>query len=187
MALSFVRLPYPWASFARAFGFALFTVIFAGCVTSHECTEIGCMSQVSITLRTPTGAWSAGLYELMVRTDTQVEGSCAFRLPEQLPDVPGNVTSIPCGLGIGVEITPEVDCQMGCNGDSCWQGCTPIPGKFLVTVSMGSTPARVDLTLSRDGTAILVETAEPVYKDVYPNGPECGSACHQASLEYTLP
>jgi hypothetical protein len=186
MAMSFVRLPWGRVSFAPAFGLALFAVIFAGC-ESHECTTMGCTSQLSITMRTPTGAWSDGVYELTVRTDTQLEGVCTFRLPDQLPDPPGKVPTVPCGTGIRWGISPEVECQMGCNGDSCWQGCTPIPGKFLTRVTIDGTPGRVDLQLSRDGAPILVETAEPVYADVYPNGPECGGACRQASLEYTLP
>jgi hypothetical protein len=75
---------------------------------------------------------------------------------------------------------------MGCNADHCWQGCTPIPGKFTGRLAVDGTPARVDLTLSRDGAPVLVETAEPLYEDVYPNGPECDAVCRQASFEYTL-
>jgi hypothetical protein len=187
MALSFFRLLRGPVSVAHPFGFALFTAAFAACVEAHECTEIGCMSQLSITMRTPSGAWSDGLYELAVRTDAPIEGICTFRLPDQLPDPPGNGVSIPCGTGIRLDIASEVECQMGCNGDSCWQGCTPIAGKFVVHVTIDNTPARVELKLSRDGAAILAETTEPVYNDVYPNGPECGGACRQASLEYTLP
>jgi len=145
------------------------------------------MSQLSITMRTPSGAWSDGLYELTVHTDTQLDGVCTFRLPDQLPDPPGKVTSIPCGTSIHFDLAPEVECRMGCNGDACWQECTPIPGKFLAQLTIDSTPGRVDVKLSRDGAPLLVETAQPVYKDVYPNGPECGGACRQASIEYTLP
>lgn len=97
------------------------------------------------------------------------------------------MTSLSCGTTIRFGISPEVDCQMGCNGSACWQNCAPISGQFVAHLTIDGAPARVDLTLSRDGAAILIETAEPAYKDVYPDGPECGDACRQASPDDTIP
>jgi hypothetical protein len=186
MATFFVRSLRAPTSLARALAFTAVAVALGGCVASHECTEIGCMSQVSITMRTPTGAWADGLYELTVGTDTQLAGRCTFLLPEQLPMPPGNVLGIACGTGMSFDLAPEVDCHMGCNGDACWQGCTPIPGQFVAHLTVNGTPGRVDLNFTRDTAPILVEMARPTYKDAYPNGPECGPVCRQASMEYML-
>lgn len=157
-----------------------------GCAT-HVCTARGCMPQLSATLRTPTGAWPNGVYELAVRTDDGLEGVCMLRLPEQLPDPPGKVEGTRCGTNIQFALSSESECQMGCDGTACWQKCTPIPGKFVGRLTVDSTPPRIALKLVRDGTDVLVEDVAPAYQDVYPNGPECGGACRQAALEYTLP
>ena len=173
-------------SFARVFGLVSILASTA-CSATHECTEIGCSSQLSITLRTPTGAWPDGLYQLRVSTDTQREGLCTFLLPDALPSSPGSVQSLDCGSTIRLELSPELECTMGCDGNACWQKCTPIAGKFVARVSIDGTPARVDLNLMRDQVPILAEMATPSYQDVYPNGPDCGPVCRQATLEYMLP
>ena len=159
----------------------------ASCVETHECTAIGCADQLGVELRTATGAWTDGVYELTIRVDDQVAGSCTLRIPEQLPDPPSKVFGMPCGNGVRFDFISESKCEMGCDGTACWQKCTPIPGKYQSRLAVTGTPARFELTLVRDGETILAPKVEPAYRAVYPNGPECGDACRQATLEYTVP
>lgn len=163
------------------------TIAAAGCIETHECTAIGCSDQLGVELRTATGAWTDGVYELTVRTDDQLAGTCILRLPEQLPDPPGKVFGAPCGNGVRFDFSSESQCEMGCNGSACWQKCTPIPGKFLSRLAVTGTPALFELTILRDGETILAQKVAPAYREVYPNGPECGGACRQATLEYSVP
>jgi hypothetical protein len=185
MALSFVAFGQPRARLGTAVLAVLMTAA-PGCVT-RECTAIGCTDQLGVELRTATGAWADGVYELTVRTDDQLAGSCTLRIPEQLPDPPGQVVSMPCGNGVRFELSHQSQCEMGCDGNACWQKCTPIPGKFQSRLATPGTPARFELTLLRDGETILAQNVEPAYREVYPNGPECGGACRQARLEYMVP
>jgi hypothetical protein len=157
-----------------------------GC-TTRECTEIGCTDQLGIKFTTTTGAWTDGVYELTVQADDQLLGTCTLRLPDQLPDSPGRGLSLKCGEGLRLDFASQTQCEMGCDAGACWQGCTPIPGKFEARLAVPGTPPRLELTLVRDGQPILAEQAEPAYQDVYPNGPECGGACRQATLAYTVP
>jgi hypothetical protein len=170
----------------HAAGLAIVAMASAGCET-RTCTEIGCTNSLGVELRTATGAWTDGVYELAVRADDRVVGACSFRLPEQLPDPPGQSAGFPCGENIRFVISYEAKCEMGCDGNACWQTCTPIPGKFESRLSVTGTPARFAFTLVRDGHTILAEDIQPAYRDVYPNGPECGGACRQATLEYAVP
>ena len=158
-----------------------------GCIETRECTLVGCADQLGVELRTATGAWTDGLYELTVGTEDQRAGRCILRIPEQLPDLPGKVFGEPCGNGVRFAFMSESTCESGCDGTSCWQKCTPIPGKYLSQVAVTGTPARLELTLVRDGETILAQNVEPTYREVYPNGPECGGACRQATVEYTVP
>jgi hypothetical protein len=156
-----------------------------GCV-ARSCTEMGCMSGLNSELRTADGSWVDGTYDLSVRADG-VETACSFRLPERLPSFPGASTSIDCGPNVTFEIRSEMSCESGCDGNACWQGCKPIEGRFIQAISMSGTPSRVDLTLVRDGQELVVQHVEPAYREVFPNGPECGGGCRQASLEFTVP
>ena len=151
------------------------------------CTAIGCSHQLSAKLTTATGAWIDGAYEISVRADDQAAETCKFRIPEQLPDAPGKGDFLSCGNGVRFNIVSQAQCQQACNANACWQSCTPIPGKFDARLVITGTPARIELTLVRDGQAILEEKLEPAYQDVYPNGDECGGACRQASLDFTIP
>jgi hypothetical protein len=144
------------------------------------------MDQLGVKLNTPTGAWTDGVYELAVRADDQLLVTCTLRIPQQLPDPPGQVVSMQCGKGVRFEIASQAQCQMGCDAVTCWQGCTPIPGKFEARLTVTGTPARLELAVLRNGQPLVTEEVEPAYQDVYPNGPECGGACRQATLAYTV-
>ena len=166
---------------------AALTIAVTGCIETHECTAIGCMDQLGVELRTATGAWKDGVYELTVRTDDQLAGTCILRLPEQEPAPPGKVFGTPCGNDLRFDFSSESQCEMGCNGGTCWQKCTPIPGKFRSRLTVTGTPAMLEFTLVRDGETLLAQKVEPAYREVYPNGVECGGACRQATLEYSVP
>jgi hypothetical protein len=158
----------------------------ADCVTT-SCTEMACSDQVGFELSTATGEWADGTYELAVHADGQSVGSCTFRFPDQLPHPAGGGGTIPCGDGFSLTIANEAMCRTGCDNQSCWQGCTPIYGKFLSRVSVQGTPQELTLSLVRDGRTLLDQTVQPAYRTVYPNGPECGGACKQAKFAASIP
>lgn len=158
----------------------------ADCVTK-ACTEIACSDHFSAKFTTATGAWIDGRYELAVRADDRPVDTCSFRIPDQLPDGSGKGAFVRCGDGVQLNIVSQSQCQMGCDAGACWQSCTPIPGKFDGHLTIRGTPSRVELALVRDSQPILEETVNVTYEAVYPNGPECGGACRQASREIVVP
>ena len=153
-----------------------------GCGASGErtCTLVDCTDHVEIKLTPPAGSWADGVYELDVRADDQLLGTCTLRLPDQLPTVPGGGFRTQCGQGIDFDFVSKTQCATG-------QPCPPNPGRFEARLSVAGTLPRVEFSLLRDSQPILVEKAEPAYKDVYPNGPDCPGHCRQATLAYTVP
>jgi hypothetical protein len=156
-----------------------------GC-TARSCTEMACLDGFTATFRTSNGAWPDGAYELVLRAD-QVETTCRFRLPEMLPAALGASTGLDCGGAVRATLHHESTCQSGCNGEACWQGCTPIPDKFVLDVSLSGTPSRIEISLLRDGKELAGDKTEPKYRVLFPNGPECGGACRQGSMEFAIP
>jgi hypothetical protein len=64
--------------------------------------------------------------------------------------------------------------------------CDPIPGQFVETTGLSGTPGQVHAWQYVDDVPILDAAAAPSYEDVFPNGPECGAVCRQASASWTL-
>lgn len=144
-------------------------------------------SSVADVHHTATGAWSDGSYELTIRADGRPESTCKFRFPEQLPNPPGRGVRVACGNGTFLNIGNESKCESGCDGEKCWQGCTPIPDKFESHLGVPGNPTEITLTLVRDGQTLLDEKLRPDYRTVYPNGPECSGMCRNAQIAYSVP
>jgi hypothetical protein len=64
--------------------------------------------------------------------------------------------------------------------------CDPIPGQFVETITLMGKPTQVHVWQYVDDAAILDAAVAPSYADHFPNGPECGGACRQASASWTL-
>ena len=64
--------------------------------------------------------------------------------------------------------------------------CDPVPGQFVETITLMGAPGQVHVWQYVDDAAVLDAAAAPSYQDYFPNGPECGSPCRQASLSWTL-
>jgi hypothetical protein len=84
-------------------------------------------------------------------------------------------------------VTAETTCTEQRSGDAISRSCTPIPDHYLLTGTVSGTPANLHLVLARDGTTVLDTSVRPVYSAAYPNGPECGPVCRQASWDTQLP
>lgn len=171
--------------FARM-GYLVMAGFAAGsCVDSHECTEIGCVDQASVSLRTESGEWQPGAYALALSFDG-TDYACSFDVPDDLP-ANGSVGMLSCSPRLDAYINQEVTCMEYTHGDSVSQSCTPIPDQYYVSVSVMGTPASVDVSLERDGDTLVEETHELSYEEARPNGPECEPLCRQASVEVNVP
>jgi hypothetical protein len=70
--------------------------------------------------------------------------------------------------------------RLDCNGARGSLG----PSGFQVFLT--STPKMLAIELERDGAAILEEESTPSYTDNMPNGPDCGPACRQGSVDFVV-
>jgi hypothetical protein len=144
---------------------------------------MGCADQASLTLRPASGEWTAGAYELSLSVDG-AERRCAFNVPADLPE-PRSGRSL-CEPALPLYIQPETTCTEHRDRDSVSQSCTPIPDRYLASLTLYGTPSTLIVVLERDGTPILDESSTLRYQSERPNGPGCEPLCQQAgaNLEF---
>jgi hypothetical protein len=166
-------------------GLTLAWVAGSGCrFDARSCTEVGCAGGATVVLQSPTGAWTAGTYELALVIDGN-PASCALQLPAA--PSPTSILAASCTSQISLDLQAETQCHaLPSDGSAVGEGCTPVPGHFFQTLSLPGTPARVELTLSRDSQVLLETTVNLAYQDFYPNGPECGGSCQEASATVSI-
>jgi hypothetical protein len=154
----------------------------AGC-TTKACTLIGCTDGFSASVRRADGSFPAGMHRIEVTADG-VTLMCTFTFAETSPGI-GQVFA-QCPAGLGVMVSNALKCTEIRTDTSVSQRCDPIPGQFVETISLPGTPAQVHAWQYVGDAAILDAAAAPSYADYFPNGPECGGACRQASASWTM-
>jgi hypothetical protein len=150
----------------------------AGC-DSKTCTLRGCSDQFSATLTRADGSFPAGAHQIDVIADG-VTLSCTFNFA-------GSGVVATCSPGLDVTVGPATTCTEIRMGDSVSFRCDPIPGQFVERLTLRATPSQLRVVQSVDGVALLDQAMAPTYEAAYPNGPECGSPCQQASATLSLP
>lgn len=137
----------------------------------RACTQIGCVEGLTIDVASTSG-WAPGTYRFDFELD-QEKVSCEGTLPLRA-----------CEHGPSVRCTPEGAAERVMISES---GCAlPAAEHSLPSISIRGEPARVRLTVSRDGTQLAAEEMTPQYRTMRPNGPECEPVCRQASAKVTL-
>ena len=162
-----------WAGVMVVASFAV-----AGC-ESKACTLRGCTNQFSATLSRADGSFPAGAHQVDVIADG-VAMSCTFTFA-------GSGVTATCPAGLDLTVGPAETCMEVRSGNSVGYRCDPIPGQFIERLTLRATPTQLRLVQSVDGVAVLDEAMAPSYEAAYPNGPECGSPCQQASATLSLP
>jgi hypothetical protein len=153
-------------------------------ITTRSCTEVGCENGATVDLTSPNGAWTPGTYELDLVVDG-ASASCALAVPAA--PSPTSAIEASCTSQIGLTFLAETQCySLPSDGSVVGEGCSPVPGQFHQLLSLPGTPARVALALSRDGKALFDKTLDLSYQDFYPNGPQCGGACREASATVSV-
>jgi hypothetical protein len=134
------------------------------------CTEMGCSDGFRITLE-PTSGWRQGKYKFSIvhdGTTTVCEG--------ELPLKPCGTPSLTCtaeGISIG---------ESGCAIPADEQGFSDISSTTL--------PKSVEVQIEFEGAGVISKTFAFEYKEVFPNGPDCGGQCTQApaeTLKFSIP
>jgi hypothetical protein len=150
----------------------------AGC-EGKVCTLRGCSDQFSATLTRADGSFPAGAHQIDITADG-VTMSCTFNFA-------GSAVVATCPSGLDVTVGPATTCTEIRTGNSVSLRCDPIPGQFVEQLSLRGTPRALRVVQSVAGVTLLDQSMAPIYEAAYPNGPECGSPCQQASATLTLP
>jgi hypothetical protein len=153
----------------------------AGC-TTKTCTLIGCVDSFTIVTKRDDGSFPTGMHRIEILVDG-VTQTCTFAFAESSP---GIGTATPTCSGFTVMVGNAQSCIETNTGTGVSLHCDPIPGQIIETITFMGTPAQVHAWQYVDDAAILDAAAAPSYADYFPNGPECGGACRQASASWTL-
>lgn len=136
----------------------------------RECTGIGCVDGLTLTLKAPAG-WKAGNYTFTIEVDGH-EQTCEGALP--LP---------PCGTS-SLRCKQEDKTILAIIGES---GCAlPASQHAFSDIRIDATPAEVKVHIARDGLVLADQKFEPIYVTSQPNGPGCEPICKTASGTVTL-
>jgi hypothetical protein len=163
---------------------ALAAVAAGGCSSTKSCTEIGCASGFTATVRRADGSFPTGMHRLEITADRSIF-TCTFMFAGQAdPAAPLTAT---CQIGAGVQVAQSRTCMdVAVPGGAITQECVPIPGQFDETISLSGTPSRVDVRQYVDDVAILDVGLDVSYQQFQPNGAGCEPVCRQASVSWTL-
>ena len=151
-------------------------------------------NQTVITLQSPNDAWASGTYTLALNIDG-TPAHCLLPIPDPPPT---NGAQGTCGVSAvmfsltTVDSCPPVVCSNGVCGA---MSCTPIPGRFQMTLKIGTgfgftvsdaqphVVGQLSVDLSVDGNALMNETIAP--KATTTGSAACGF-CTSASATLSI-
>jgi hypothetical protein len=154
-----------------------------GCSDTRSCNASGCIDGVAVILKSETGAWSNGAYDVEVDVNDRTL-KCHFMLPDQLPG-PTSTPSIECDVGLDAYLSQSAECEEAKQGNAASQRCTPIDDQYDLLLIVVGTPKQLPLRVSRDASQIWSEEPSPAYQERDQNGPGCG-ICRGATVELTF-
>ncbi len=157
------------AAMKRAAIVLLVSLGLSGCLTTHECTEMGCVAGLTVDLRSASGAWAAGTYRFGIMADG-VSLTCSATLP--FASAQGDGTP-PCSSG---------DVRLGLSGSAL-----PAAQHAITDLVFTTSPRSVAVSITRDAKPFASATLSPTYATSQPNGPECGPTCRSGREVVDVP
>jgi len=131
-------------------------IIAEGCM-SKECTLIGCSSSLEVRFTGATG--KPGRYQVEMMADG-ASATCAITLPWTCETQPTcSAAALPWRLTLA-------GCALGADRES-------LDGVLFFE----KPPASLEFTVRRDDKVVGGGSAQPVYKESRPNGPDCDPVC----------
>ena len=155
------------------------------CVEAHGCTEIGCVDSAGFTLHAPGDEWDAGAYALAIKFDDEAH-ECTFTMPDAIDSATGQGVAIPidCAPELDASLDAVVTCTTHSDGSSSSQTCTPIPGRYYLSVQTSTLAAALSVSVTLNGAYYLEKTQPLSYTTHQPNGPDCEPTCRNAGVEF---
>jgi hypothetical protein len=137
-----------------------FTAIFAQGCSGKACTLIGCASSLEVDFSGAKGM--PGRYQIEVVADG-APSSCQITLPWTCATQPEcSAAELPWRLTLS-------GCALGADQET-------LDGIFF----SNQVPTSLEFVVRRDDAVVGGGSAQPVYKESRPNGPDCEPLCRQA-------
>jgi hypothetical protein len=165
----------------------LFFIVTASCDRwlRHSCTDVGCRSGVTVTVRPVAGTFPPGSHEVDIIAGSDPVVRCTFELSDnRSPNV--GVTGVCTGNAVSVSVSPRSACTETVTDNARSLSCVPIPGQYEEVLTIDGTPSSVRILQRTSASTIIDRELAPTYKDTRPNGPDCDPLCHQATAEWEL-
>ncbi|MGB4100453.1 MAG: hypothetical protein WBK91_00890 [Alphaproteobacteria bacterium] len=125
------------------------------------CTQMGCQSGLQLDVA-PDYPWSPGAYFF----DFNLDGAHAV-CRGVLPLPPCEQSGLTCD-NAAITVLQS--------------GCAMLPENHgFGNIMIDGAPAKVRVTITRDGAQLVDKTFAPKYHDIRPNGAQCEPVCRQAS------
>jgi hypothetical protein len=144
-----------------------------------DCTLIGCDDGVHVVVRPADQGWAAGNYTVEISTGKDSH-KCTAALPNPSPWTFESTTFQCDRSSLRVFLRRADGCDDehdgGAAGITCGSLELEIPG----------TPSSLHVRIDRSGETVLDESWRPKYRELQPNGPDCGPICRRSSTEATL-
>jgi hypothetical protein len=158
------------------------------CVESHACTEIGCSESAGFTLHPPGDQWADGVYAMDVTFDAAAY-ACTFDIPDAIDSAIGPGVPIPvaCTPKLDASLDAVVMCTTHSDGSSSSQVCTPIPGRYYLSVRTPTLAESLSVTVTLGGEPYFEDSLKLSYVVSQPNGPSCEPTCRNASADFHVP
>jgi hypothetical protein len=154
-------------SFSLLFAVASLPLAAAGCSDSPQaCTEIGCTDGLTISFEKTSATWEPGMYSVDIDADGK-KITCTTQIP-LVGSSPSSCNDASVLLGVSGSALPEAQ-------------------HALSDLIFKNTPAKVTVTMSRDGAMVITKDFAPTYKKSQPNGPGCEPICNNASDSLQVP
>lgn len=150
----------------------------------RACTEVGCLDQLTLTLRATNG-WPAGFYAFELTFDDK-KHTCAINLPVSLPTDTQTFGALPCEPPLEASFTPQVICSEERQGGGVTTRCTPVQDRWTLHANKSGTPELLRVRVTRDASQVLDVSERPKYEAVRPNGPDCDPVCELSQVEVRL-
>jgi len=136
------------------------------------CTLIACANGLSINF-VRQSSWQAGTWDIVLEESDARVGSCMIELPESTSS-----SGTSCSGELRVDVSSD-----GSRIDSVY---TYYDFTVGLTNPEDSFSRTVTLTIRRSGEKVTQSTLEPNFERYYPNGPDCGEGCWQATVQYAF-
>lgn len=147
--------------------------------SGRACTDLPCAAVANVRIALSPEAAGVGQHGIEVDVDGQRKSCSLHHLSASSRE------DAKCEGGVSVRIGPVMrSVAVKLPGlDTAGSGEEPVPGQFVMQVTISGHPKAVTITHARPDNTTARHVVEPTYEDHAPNGPGCPPVCAVANQD----